>query len=232
MNKPLYATDVILFSMIGGELKVLLIKRAKGERFSEMWALPGGLVNYKEKETSAIKAKKILKQRLGITDDVYLERNAIYDDIDRDPDEYSISVTYLSLIDENKTKMMNGDGVSEIKWFSLKDIPTLAFDHNKMVEDAVAKIRRKLKRSSIGFKFLPKEFTIPQLRQIYENLIGIEINPSNFRTKLLKMNILTSCNKKQRLEDDKPLKGQPPQLYLLKEDALNNIIDTEQLFRN
>jgi ADP-ribose pyrophosphatase YjhB (NUDIX family) len=230
MNRPLYSTDIILFSMIKGDLKVLLIKRAKGERESEKWALPGGIVDYTKKETSLIKAMKLLENRLGVKDNVYLERCDIYDDINRDPDKYSISVSYLALIDEVSTKIVIGEGVSDFKWVNVEELPTLAFDHAKMVKDASNKLRSNLRRSNLGFKFLPKEFTIPQVRKIYEDILGITINASNFRTKLLKMNVLNSCNKKSRIVDNKPVQGQPPKLYVLKEDALKRILSTEQLF--
>ena len=232
INKPIYSTDVALFSMINGDLNVLLVKRDSDVREAGKWALPGGVVDYKEKETSLIKAKKVLKERLNLDNNIYLERVDIYDDIDRDPDEYAISVCYLSLINENKVTLIEGSGVDELEWVSVRDLPLLAFDHARMINDAVKLVRNSLKDSSIGFKFLPEEFTIPQLRSIFENILDVELNPSNFRTRLLSMNILEPCNRKKRLdESNKKIKGQPAKLYKVKESALNKVVSVTNLFK-
>ena len=231
INRPIYSTDVALFSVVNGSLRVLLTKRAKSVREADKWALPGGVVDYLNKETSEIKAKKVIKNKLGIKDHIFLERVNIYDEIDRDPDEYSISVCYLSLIDENRVSLLKGDGVSEIKWFNISSVPKLAFDHNEMVKDSVEYIRNSLKDTSVGFKFLPKEFTIPQLRKIYENILDINLNPSNFRTRLLSLNILEPCDRKKRVDlNNKKIKGQPAKLYRVKEEFLEKVVKTHNLF--
>ena len=141
----LMAVDCIIFGFDGADLKLLLIKRGF-EPEKGRWSLMGGFVQ--PKETLEQAAARVLKELTGL-EDVYMEQLHAFSEVERDPIERTISVTYTSLIDINKyKKQMNSDFHSE--WFPLKKLPSLIFDHRDMVEMA--------KRSDVALAF---EATVP-----------------------------------------------------------------------
>lgn len=192
-NPLLVAVDCIIFGYDGEQLKLLLIKRAI-EPVKDQWSLMGGFIGPDEDLDGA--AKRILLELTGLRD-VYLEQFHAYGHPDRDPVERTISVVYFALIDINKySKQINDQYHAE--WFKLKEVPKLIFDHDEMVQAAMAKIRYQAALHPILFELLPKKFTIPQLQALYEQVYDSPIDNRNFIRKITASGLLIKQTEKDK----------------------------------
>ncbi len=192
------ALDCIIFGFDQGELKLLIHKRrfepAKGD-----WSLFGGFL--KEEESLHDAANRILEELTGL-EKIYMEEIQTYGDIDRDPAGRVISVAYYALIPAHKysEEYSNQYGAT---WVSLKDLPSLIMDHDKMVEKGLGRLQRRTSSQPIGFELLPGEFTIPQLQALYEAIYQSKLDKRNFRKKILSMDVLIKLDEKDKTSSRK-----------------------------
>lgn len=194
----LTAVDCIIFGFDGNDIKLLLIQRAlKPEKGK--WSLMGGFVEQTENLEQA--SDRILKQLTGL-EGVYLEQLKAFSDPLRDPAERTISVAYFALIDiHNYEKQLSDDYHAE--WFLLKDKPTLIFDHEQMVQEALQKLRYKAALHPILFELLPAKFTIPQLQSLYEGIYDSSFDNRNFSRKVLSTGLLIKQKEKDKVNSKK-----------------------------
>ncbi|MCP9762576.1 NUDIX hydrolase [Lacihabitans soyangensis] len=192
-SKCLVALDSIIFGFDGEELKILLVKRGLEEN-KETWSLMGGWLQENEGLNEA--ADRILFEHTGLKD-VYLEQLAAFGNPRRDPVMRTVSVTYKALLNiaDYDHKLTNKISA---KWFSLKKLPELLFDHSEMVALAVERLRANASLYPIGFELLPEKFTLPQLQNLYEAIFDTKFDKRNFTRKLLSTNILTKTDEKQK----------------------------------
>jgi len=190
------AIDCIIFGFDKQELKLLLIHRnfepAKGN-----WSLMGGFL--KQEEGLNDGAKRILYQLTGL-EDVYLEQVFVFGDIQRDPVERVISVCFYALIKIEDYDEALGQS-HDAHWFSVRKRPELVFDHEQMVEAALARLRRRAGYQPIGFELLPEKFTMRQLLDLYNAIYERYDNPfdeGNFSKKMLSLGILNKTDEKLR----------------------------------
>lgn len=186
--RPAVTVDCVVFAIdfIESNLKVLLIKRGTAP-FENKWAIPGGFVQINEALDEA--AIRELKEETGL-ESVYLEQLYTYGDITRDPRERVISVAHFALVNiEGKLLSAQTDAI-DAAWFSLTELPSLAFDHEKIISDAVERLRGKLAYRPIGFELLPDLFTLSQLQKLYEIILDTSIDKRNFRKKLQNLDVL------------------------------------------
>ncbi|MVX37263.1 NUDIX domain-containing protein [Myroides sp. LoEW2-1] len=134
MSKIFVTVDIVLLKKENTEVKVLLIKR-KNEPFKDKWALPGGFVD--ENEDLMVAAKRELLEETTI-DCKSLSQLGAYGKPFRDPRSHVVSVAYIGLVDTN-TKGKAADDAKELDWFSLDELPELAFDHGDILQDAIKK---------------------------------------------------------------------------------------------
>jgi 8-oxo-dGTP diphosphatase len=187
------AVDSIVFGFDGEDLKILLVKRII-KPFKGEWSLMGGFV--KSGENLDDSAKRILLTLTGLND-VYLEQLATFGNVERDPVARVISVAYYALIKINDydREVVKQNGA---EWFKVSDYPKLIFDHEEIVQTAIAKLRRKCRTQPIGFELLPGKFTIPHLQSLYEAILMQKLDKRNFRKKILSMNLLDKLNEKDK----------------------------------
>ena len=133
--RPAVTTDCVIFGQGEGDLKVLLVKRGN-EPFKEMWALPGGFLN--PDETAEEGALRELREETGLTD-VKVEQLFTFSDPKRDPRDRVISIAYMAVVKLQDVK--GEDDASEAKWFPLKEIPSLAFDHELILNKALERLK-------------------------------------------------------------------------------------------
>ncbi|MBP6431492.1 MAG: NUDIX hydrolase [Ferruginibacter sp.] len=196
--KMLVAVDCIIFGFDGNELKILLIQRAM-QPSKGKWSLMGGFIQSDEDLSTA--AARVLQKLTGLSN-IYLEELHSFSNPKRDPLERTISVAYFSLIDiSTYEKQLTNEYHAE--WFPLKKIPTLIFDHNKMVDKAKLRLQYKAAFHPILFELLADKFTLPQLQNLYENVYDSNIDKRNFSRKVLSTGLLVKQNHKEKTNSKK-----------------------------
>ena len=177
------AVDLAVLTLRNGEFSILLVQR-DDDPFGGRWALPGGFVRIDEDLREA--AHRVLETEAGVgRDHVYLEQLRTFGRADRDPRGRIISVTFMAL-GADLPDPHSGEGTSDARFWSLTDLDpqTLAFDHATILEVAVDRARSKLEYTTLATSFLPEEFTISQLRRVYESVWGGRLDPGNFHRKV------------------------------------------------
>lgn len=167
-------------------VSVLLIKR-KNEPFQKMWALPGGLVLTGESLNDAVNRE--LKEEAGI-DVNYLEQLYTFGDPYRDPRNHAISVSYYALVRPQDFQVVAHSDAEDVEWFNIKKLPRLAFDHKKIIDAAIKRLRGKITYEPVGFELLDKEFPFSDLEKLYMTLLDQEIDRRNFKKKITHLGIL------------------------------------------
>ncbi len=185
--RPALTVDCVIFGLEqSSRLKVLLIQRGH-EPYTGTWALPGGFVDMNEPLEEA--ALRELKEETGVSD-VFIEQLYTIGTPNRDPRGRVVTVVYFALINLAEHKISADSDAQDVRWFSIDKLPELAFDHADLMAMAIQRLRGKVRYQPIGFELLPPEFTLTQLQTLYETILGKTLNKRNFRTKILKMNIL------------------------------------------
>lgn len=192
-DKLLLAVDCIIFGFDKEGLKILLIKR-DFEPEKGKWSLMGGFL--KRHEDLDETANRVLKELTGLNE-VYLEQLYGFSKVDRDPVERTVSVAYYALINiEDHSKALSQK--YSAKWFSLSDVPNLIFDHQKMVDKAILRLRYRTSTKPIGFELLPEKFTMKQLQKLYEAILDEKLDKRNFINKINGLDILIKLDEKDK----------------------------------
>jgi len=192
-EKIFVAVDCIIFGFDDGNLKLLAFKRLV-EPFKGEWSLIGSFIYPEESAQEA--GKRVLQEITGLND-IYMQELNTYTDVDRDPGARCISIGQYALIrlDEENTTTAATHGAH---WLDMSDLPNLVLDHDKMVVDALDKLRNMALFYPIGLELLPKKFTIPQLQSLYEEIFQKKFDSRNFRKKLLSLDILIQLKEKDK----------------------------------
>lgn len=186
--------DCVIFGFDNGSLEVLLVQHAEGIQKGN-WALPGGWIFKQESIDKA--AHRVLYELSGLKD-IYLEQLKAFGNPDRFPLDRVITIGYYALVKRQDYELKAGFTTSEVRWFKIAEIPKLIYDHLTILEFGINKLRTKIKQAPIGFNLLPEKFTLLQLMQLYEEILGIDMDKPNFRRKFLRMKLLVPLNEKQK----------------------------------
>ncbi len=187
--RPALTVDIVVFAL-AEELQVMLIER-KLPPYKGAWALPGGFVHLDETLEEA--ARRELQEETGIRR-VFLEQLYTFDGIDRDPRERVVSVAYYALVSPKGQTVRASTDAEQAKWFPVKDIPDLAFDHQLILSTALTRLQGKVRYQPIGFELLPQKFPLRDLQGLYELILDRPLDKRNFRKKILAMDILVSLD--------------------------------------
>ena len=176
------AVSTVIFSLRsadGGDRLMLPLVRRTREPHLHMWALPGGWLDANESLDTA--ASRTLAETTAL-EPSYLEQLYTFGDVNRSPSR-AISIVYWALLrsDRVDAQRSRADAPENVEWFDVDALPTLAFDHNRIVEYALDRLRNKVGYSRIAAGLLPDEFTLTELREVYETVLGQRLDPSNFR---------------------------------------------------
>lgn len=202
--RPAVTVDSILFTFAENDLKVLLIQR-KHPPFDGAWALPGGFVDQDEDLYDA--ALRELAEETNATD-LYLEQLYTFGQPDRDPRTRVITVAYFALLSTDQAAQLQIQGqsdASDARWWSMYNLPPLAFDHDRILHYALQRLRWKLEWTALGFLLLPAEFTLSELQKVYETVLGEPLDKRNFRRKMLAADVLEATGR-VRQGDHRPAK--------------------------
>jgi len=187
------AIDCIVFGFDGQQMQLLLIKRGL-EPMKGKWSLMGGFVQPDESTDDA--ANRVLKQLTGL-EGIYLEQLHSFSAPDRDPFARTISIAYSALIDIKQYQQQLTDDY-QAAWFSMKEIPSLIFDHNQMVKMARQRLRYKAASHPVLFELLPQKFTLPVLQNLFEDVYETEFDKGNFSRKMLSTGLLLKQTDKDK----------------------------------
>ena len=184
---PSVTADCVIFGFDGVAIKVLLIQRGI-EPFKGKWAFPGGFM--KMDETAEECAKRELEEETGLKNTA-VEQFYTFSDVNRDPRERVITVAHYALVKLSEVK--GGDDAASAKWFDLETIPSLAFDHDRILRMALSRLKERICFEPIGFELLPEVFTMTELQNLYEAILEVKFDRRNFYNKMLKLGILTEA---------------------------------------
>ena len=174
----LTTVDVVIFTLFENRLSVVLSRRAH-EPYAGQFALPGGYVHDDEDDDLEATACRVLAQKVGIRPP-YLEQLYTFSGRLRDPRKWSVSVAYYALV---PLAALEGMG-EQCAFFPVDDLPALPFDHRKIIDTGVARLRDKAAYSSLPAFLLPETFTFPELQDVYEKVSGMPIDKAFFRRKI------------------------------------------------
>ncbi|MEU5985705.1 NUDIX domain-containing protein [Streptomyces sp. NPDC047434] len=177
--------DLAVLTLREERLHVLLVERAQ-EPYAGSWALPGGFVLPRESAGRA--ARRELAEETGLSAGtvagLHLEQLRTYTEPDRDPRMRVVSVAYTALVPDPPEPRGGGDA-AQARWVPYGTHGPLAFDHDRILADAHERVGAKLEYTCLATAFCPPEFTLGELRQVYETVWGVELDRPNFRRKVL-----------------------------------------------
>lgn len=186
--------DCVVFGLDDEDLKVLLIRRDLPP-FEDKWALPGGFVRIDETLDEA--ARRELQEETSL-ERVFLEQLYTFGAIDRDPRERVITVAYYALVRLSDHRVQAATDARDAVWFAMDDLPSLAFDHDQILETAHLRLQGKVRYQPIGFELLPPKFSLTQLQKLYEIVLGRALDKRNFRKKILGMGVLEELDEVEK----------------------------------
>jgi 8-oxo-dGTP diphosphatase len=199
------SVDCVIFGYEDKQLKVLLIKSDLKE-FEGLWSLLGDLVQPNEDLESA--SYRVLQERTGLRD-VYLEQVYTFGNISRHPSGRVVTTAYYSLVNIKSHKLQLTH--NELHWHNIADIDQLAFDHKAIVDTCLQRLREKVLEHPVIFNLLPEKFSLRELQDLYQAILGQELDRRNFRKRITLKNWLVDLN---QMEEDVP--HRPGKLYKLK----------------
>jgi len=221
MVNPSISVDCVIFGFDGTELKVLLIEFGRMKDCSDPSQLklerklPGSLIQ--EKEDLSAAAQRTLVELTGLTN-IFLRQLYVFSDPNRIskpedlewikntyevPTSRIVTVAYFALVKIDKSVLQHTvEGVS--RWYGVQSIKQLAFDHKQILMKGLEVLSQQLLNEPIAFELLPKRFTIRQLQNLYEAILGIEIDNRNFRKKVLNVPCIKLLDEKEKGVAHKP----------------------------
>lgn len=182
--RPALAVDCVVLGLGEGALEVLIVERALDPG---AWALPGGFVRVDESVDAA--ARRELAEEAGVQPG-YLEQLHTFGEVGRDPRERVVSVAYFGLVRRDRHLPHAASDARAARWSEVAAVPPLAFDHARILEVALERLRSKVTWQPVGFDLLPDTFTLSELQSLYEVVLGRSIDKRNFRKKVLAMELL------------------------------------------
>lgn len=197
------AIDAVIFGFLNGKLKVLLLQYKN----TEDHALPGGFIKKHEDLEDA--ARRTVRERTGLSD-IYLEQFQTFGSVQRMDNSFAriikargmktekdhfllrrfISVGYYALVDINKVVPRKDELADACAWYDLNQIPELIQDHQQIIRKALETLRRELDDHLAVFNLVPEQFTMGELQQVYETILGKPLLRTSFQRKILAMGIV------------------------------------------
>jgi 8-oxo-dGTP diphosphatase len=213
---PTLTVDCVIFRLIDDQLNALLIQRTN-EPFKGEYALPGGYNAAGDTTHDAL--TRVLTNKVGISpsDLPFIEQLYTFDTVARDPRGHAISVTYFALAQSIEFKKTATTQTPQ--FYPLNNLPKLAFDHQKILDYALERLRSRITYTNAVYAMLPDTFTLTQLQTAYESVLGHKLDKRNFRKKFLSFRILDPTD--QHRQDGV---HRPALLYRFKHHKLENLL--------
>lgn len=197
----LVTVDCVIFGYDQSSLKLLVIK-CKDEPFKGQYSLLGDIVFADESLDES--ANRILKQRAGL-ENIYVEEVKAFSAKDRHPLDRVITVAYYSLVKIGQYELKDAQD-RDLQWIELSEAHNMAYDHDLILQTSINRLKVRLRERPIGFNLLPKRFTLNQLQNLYETVLGITLDKRNFRRKLNSLDLLIDLDQTQDDVSHRPAK--------------------------
>lgn len=211
-DRPNNAVDSVIYTVFEGGLHVLLMRR-EHHPYQGNWSLIGGYVDLARDETLEDTAKRKLLEKTGVATP-YLEQFYTFGGKDRDPRGWSVTTVYFALIPAQHIQLQANSGARETKWVALSEGGVgekLAFDHDHILQKCTERLRKKVLYTSLPVHLMPPHFTLNELQDVYETIMGHKMDPKSFRRRLLSADIL------QETGEMRQTGRRPAKLYQLKQ---------------
>ncbi|MFN8345733.1 MAG: NUDIX domain-containing protein [Spirosomataceae bacterium] len=202
--RPSVTIDCVVFGYASEQLSVLLLNR-KEDPFANQWTLPGGFLNLEE--TFEVAIERILSYKAGLVG-LYLEQLYTFGGLDRDPRGRVLSISYYALVNPQQFELVVGQMANDLRWCSVDDLPELGFDHHHIIEMARQRLAAKVTYQPVGFELLNEQFTMTELQDLYERILGESLDRRNFYKKIMATGILKSTGERRT-----GLKSRPAELF-------------------
>lgn len=208
VNNPRYQHQGIhvistIFTIDKGVTKVLLVKR-KNEPYKDMWALVGGALYNDEDIISGLNRE--IKEKIGLNS-IPLELFDVFSKVDRSPVMRMIAIGYIGIVDKERLNILKDTlKTSDADWYPLDKIPSLAYDHNEILDKAIIVLKKRICETDFLRNLYPKGFTMPEIQKVYESILGRSFDRRNFRKKILSLGLIEETNKYERFDGNKPAK--------------------------
>ncbi len=199
-ERPSVTVDVVILTVRERRLEVMLVRRRHWP-FEGMWAIPGGFIAPNESLEDS--ARRELREETSVSD-VYLEQLYPFGDPGRDPRTRVITVVYYALLRADQLHLRAGDDASDAQWFPAYGHPSLAFDHDQILDYTRQRLRSKLEYTTIGYQLLAPAFTLSELQEVYEAILNRPLDKRNFRKKVLSTGILEQLPETRKAGQHRP----------------------------
>lgn len=214
VNNPKYENQGIhviasIFTIDKGKLKILLVKR-KNKPYQGHWALTGGALYNDEDLEDGLNRE--IYEKTGL-EHIEVKLANVFGKKNRSPVMRMVAVTYIGIIDASKVEIAKSTlKTSNAEWFSIDEVPHLAYDHNEIIADAIKKLKEEILKTDLLKVFFPNGFTLPELQKVYESILEKKLDRRNFRKKILNMDMIIPTEEEKIFEGKKKAK-----IYIFKE---------------
>ena len=187
---PSVTTDCVIFGFDGTRMKVLLVQRGI-EPYKGRWAFPGGFLQMDESAEEG--ALRELREETGLSG-AFIRQFHTFSAPERDPRERVITIAFYALV--RIEEVTGGDDAADARWFALDEVPQLAFDHDQILRTAEQALRQQIHFEPVGFELLPEKFTLRELQNLYEAILGVRFDKRNFSNKINRLGLLDPLDEK------------------------------------
>lgn len=213
-ERPQVTVDTVVLTLIDHKLNALLVKR-QVEPCKGVATLPGGFVHTDVDNNAEDAARRVLSTKAGV-EVRHLEQLSTFSGATRDARGWSLSITYLALVQPDELQELDPNA----HWQPVDEINDLPFDHGDILQAALSRVRNKASYSSLPAFLLPRNFTLPALQRVYEEVLGVELNAAAFRRKVTDQGIIEAVDDQQASSRGA---GRPAQVYRLSQEHLQDM---------
>ncbi len=205
-------TLVSLFTIDNGEIKVLLRKK-KTEPYKGYWILPGDAL--KEAETFESCVNKVIYDKTGINN-LHIEQCNTYSPLERRLGEKLVAISYMGLVDITTILIKQEEkATEEFGWFNISCLPKIGYDHKKIIENAIERLRGKFINFEVLKILFPSDFTLTEIQKSFEQILNKKFDRRNFRKKFMQLDLITETG-----ETTEGSSGRPAKLYQFKNEDI------------
>jgi 8-oxo-dGTP diphosphatase len=210
-DAPLTTVDMAIFSLIDGNVQVLLIRRAQHPALGQ-WALPGGFIDLEQDQQLADAARRKLEEKTGVTT-AYLDQVETFGSADRDPRGWSVTILYYALIDATGVELQAHESAAEARWVPVEEaqLLDLAFDHQQLLAAAQQRLKAQVEYTTLPVHLMPEEFTLSELQKVFEAILEKSLEKKSFRRRIQDADILEETANMRRAG------SRPAQLYRIQD---------------